>query len=398
MNMKIVSMGLAMSIAAAGACADPFLFQGQLKVSGEPANGVFDLNFVLKDSTVGGSTIGTPFSADDVLVEDGLFSVEMDFFTPFTAEDHWIEILVRDGDSADPFTVLSPRQPIVATPKAQHAVTAETVLNPAWYLQGDDLRHGEGFDKVRINRDSSISGADYFTVHADVDGFVGMYTSGLKGSMPFYGYSVDGDISAYTTYQSLTSSWRLYSNNAERLVVNSFGELEVFNHVIASGSVVADAFVYNSPKTHKIAISAKEFSPGRDVPYRSGSSGALGAYIEQNTAESLLASIPLPDGAVMTKMTAYCSDTYNSGSMTVRLQAFGHGANVLSTVFAVDTFGMTGSSIVLEDTTPNELNNLNRINYETHHYILDVIGQVWPGNQTMSIGSVVIEYTVDEAD
>ncbi len=395
MNSKVFCVGFALSMAVGGVSAEPFVYQGELKVNGQPANGIFDLSFQLLDAPTGGTIIGSQFAAEDVLVEDGLFSVEVDFLTEMNGEDRWVEVLVRDGDSEERFTRLSPLQPLLATPKAQHANTADTVLNPAWYQQSNTLRHGKGLDRVMINRTAAITGADYFGVHADVAGYVGMYTSGLKGALPFYGYAADGDVLAYTYYQSSTNAWRLWSNNAERLLVNELGELEVFNNIIAEGEVQGDEFVYTAPKTRHIAVSGDVFVPTREVPYASGI-GVPGAFIaEPSTFGSMVAPINLPDGATLVSMTAHCTDVA-AGELNVRLVARNHNSTTHQTVFEVDTVGLSGFTLRPSDIMPSPSYDL--VVYEDFHYSVIVRGQDWPGDTSMCIRSVVVEYTMDGPD
>jgi hypothetical protein len=101
-----------------------FTYQGQLREAGAPANGVYDLSFALMDAAAGGSSAGGPALVEDVVVSGGLFTVTLDFGPgAFTGADRWLEIGVR-ADPGDPFSILSPRQPITATPYAIRAANA----------------------------------------------------------------------------------------------------------------------------------------------------------------------------------------------------------------------------------------------------------------------------------
>ncbi len=52
-------------------------------------------------------------------VVDGYFTVELDFGGGiFDGDKRWLEISLRLGDTADPFTLLSPRQEVTASPYA----------------------------------------------------------------------------------------------------------------------------------------------------------------------------------------------------------------------------------------------------------------------------------------
>lgn len=126
--------GLWLALSTAGLCAstavqaDPvtteFTYQGRLQDNGQPANGLFDLNFQLYKELSGGSAILFPVTLEDVPVEGGVFSVTLDFGSlAFAGEARWLEIGVRDFDSSGAFDTLSPRQALTATPYALYALS-----------------------------------------------------------------------------------------------------------------------------------------------------------------------------------------------------------------------------------------------------------------------------------
>ncbi len=99
-----------------------FSYQGQLQVSNNAANGLYDLHFSLWDNVSGTGQLGGDLILDDVDVVNGLFSVELDFGdVPFDGDDVYIRISVREGSSTGSFTFISPRQRINATPYATQA-------------------------------------------------------------------------------------------------------------------------------------------------------------------------------------------------------------------------------------------------------------------------------------
>ena len=101
-----------------------FSYQGQLWAGGGPANGDFDFLFNLYDNAEPG--LGTLIGSNaipDVPVGAGLFSVELDFGAVFTGEAMWLEIGVKPaGAEEGSYTMLSPTQPLHATPHAQFAL------------------------------------------------------------------------------------------------------------------------------------------------------------------------------------------------------------------------------------------------------------------------------------
>jgi len=100
-----------------------FTYQGFLRDNGTPANGEYDLRFALFDSPIGGNQIGSVVFREDVLVADGLFTVEVDFgAAPFnTGARRWIEIGVRPGNSTGGHSLLTPRIELTPVPYAIYA-------------------------------------------------------------------------------------------------------------------------------------------------------------------------------------------------------------------------------------------------------------------------------------
>src|SRR5438128_7627369 len=56
-----------------------FTYQGRLAVSSSPANGQYDLQFTLFDALSGGNQVGSPVTVISQTVNDGLFTVQLDF-------------------------------------------------------------------------------------------------------------------------------------------------------------------------------------------------------------------------------------------------------------------------------------------------------------------------------
>jgi len=126
MQRFISPLALALALATTQSLAAPlgtgFTYQGELQVSGTPANGAFDFEFTLFDATTDGTELGATIDVQDVTVTDGIFSVELDFdATPFAGDQLWIDIAVRNGTSNGGYTGLLPRQKLTATPYALHA-------------------------------------------------------------------------------------------------------------------------------------------------------------------------------------------------------------------------------------------------------------------------------------
>lgn len=115
-----------------GAIGTTLTYQGTLEDGGNPANGSYDLQFVLLDGA-DAPVVGAPtLTVDNVDVVKGVFTVLLDFGAAgFDGADRRLRIGVRPGPSADPFTTLSPPTPLNPTPYAQVAEAAEVAASIA---------------------------------------------------------------------------------------------------------------------------------------------------------------------------------------------------------------------------------------------------------------------------
>lgn len=115
---------------AQGPLDHAFLYQGELNAAGVPASGLYDVRFRLFADPASALPIGPTLCVNDLSVAGGRFSVRLDFGAQFGASRRYIEVSVREdtglgcGDAAG-FITLSPRQEVMATPQAGHALGAE---------------------------------------------------------------------------------------------------------------------------------------------------------------------------------------------------------------------------------------------------------------------------------
>lgn len=114
---------------------DSFLYQGELMDNGVPANGIYDMSFMIYDAQFGGNIVfGGTQNVQDVLVTNGRFEALVDFgvsgFVFDSNQTRWLNLSVApDGG---PFTALSPRQPIIPAPLANYALRSGTSLQDAY--------------------------------------------------------------------------------------------------------------------------------------------------------------------------------------------------------------------------------------------------------------------------
>src|SRR5690349_15228117 len=69
-----------------------FTYQGRLNEAGNPANGVYDLQFSLFNAASGGAQQSGTWTQLAQGVTNGLFTVELDFGSFFPGANRWLEI------------------------------------------------------------------------------------------------------------------------------------------------------------------------------------------------------------------------------------------------------------------------------------------------------------------
>jgi hypothetical protein len=385
MDMKAIV--LATTLIITPAIAAPFTYQGSLQDGGTPANGAYDIRISLHNALVGGSQIGPTLNFNGVSVNDGLFELEVDFGDVFDANNSYIFIQVRDGASTGAYTGLSPRSPITSTPKAQFAATAGALANPQWIEAPGILHYGDGDDKVFINRTNPFDPSEIFGVHSINPGYAGMFISGPAGTLPYYAYSVDGLVSAYTYYNPTADSWTLWHAGSDAMWMDSTQNLNVNNNIVAKD------FNFNTPRTNYISVMGDSFhSASADLFF--GSTGNGGTYITNAGAGWLAAPIQLPHGATVTSVRAYFTDTNPTGDLYITLMRRTHGADGFGTLAALDTTTFNGSNLEAIDNSIN----LSTIDNNLYSYQVRAWSAAWDGTNSMQIESMVVEYTTTHAD
>jgi hypothetical protein len=112
-----------------GAVGSIFSYQGQLQQNGTPVDGPCDLQFSLFNAATLGTQIGSTQSFDGISIEQGVFTVPLDFgANAFDGGDRWLQIASHCPAGAGSFTTLTPRQPLTAAP---YALFSNTIADGA---------------------------------------------------------------------------------------------------------------------------------------------------------------------------------------------------------------------------------------------------------------------------
>lgn len=142
-----VLVSFASSLRAQSVSGAPVTYQGVLSDRLGPARGKFDFGFTLKDDPAAGKTVGQPVIVSSVELNEGLFTVTLDFgLDAFDGSGRWLEIAVRSVNSPGLFVVLAPRQPITPTPYALQAFQATRAMSIRQGIINDPSFFGTTFN------------------------------------------------------------------------------------------------------------------------------------------------------------------------------------------------------------------------------------------------------------
>ena len=134
-----------------------FNYEGRLDDAGGPVTGPYDMRFTVYDAGTGGSIVAGPATDNSVSVDNGLFTVTLDFGDGiFTGAARWLEIAVKPS-GAGSFTTLTPRQALLPTP---YAITAENLTGtlPAAQLGGTVGNSQLANNSVTVTAGTGLSG------------------------------------------------------------------------------------------------------------------------------------------------------------------------------------------------------------------------------------------------
>lgn len=409
MTVRILCAAAALMLAlpVGHALTEPFTYQGQLRSDDQLAQGEFDFRFELYNAETGGVKIGPANSFGNLQVSGGTFDVELDFGDDaFETGDRWLLIRVRPGANVGAYTELSPRLRIASAPRAQHAAEAEKLVDPDWTESGGVLSHGEGAGWVLINRGSTLAADEYFGVHAETTGGVGVVISGNSGSEPYVGYGVNGTVEAKAEYDGPSGALRVINNNNLALAVTDQGETNLFGRLTAWLGITSDEYRFSTPKTGYVSLNGVDFHTRTTTAWMSDFSNGSSVRSEQFGDlgfKRAYASVSLPHGATVKSMRAVLSDAVDDYHLVLNLYRSGIGSSAgQAEVCSVNTGFVNGGQLTFQDSTPGfaEVDNRNYSYYVSLDSVFTPTGNfgAWPSEfLTYGVCGVVIEYTVDEA-
>jgi len=169
-RMLIGSLLLMSQVAGAAPLGTAFTYQGFLKSAGQPATGLYDFQVCLFDQAVNPVPLQCAPDFDDVPVEDGVFSLLIDFGSAaFAGEANYVELRVRDG-SGGAYVILTPRQIVRPAPEALRAAVSSAApwsgLSgvPAGFADNVDDDTNSGGTVTRIESGAGLAGGPISSV------------------------------------------------------------------------------------------------------------------------------------------------------------------------------------------------------------------------------------------
>lgn len=112
----ILCLGCCAQAALAAPQSTAFTYQGSLELSGNAFSGQANFEFRLWNDSIGGVQVAPAVTRNGVLVDNGVFTVDLDFGPAFGTEQRWLQIIVNGQP-------LTPRQPVAPTPMAIYALS-----------------------------------------------------------------------------------------------------------------------------------------------------------------------------------------------------------------------------------------------------------------------------------
>jgi hypothetical protein len=329
--------GLGLAAAAAGQ-STAFTYQGELKQNGQLTAGAYDMQFRLYDTANGGVQVGQTLCADNVQVEGGRFTTQIDFGQQFASvSPRYLEIAVRPDTglncaSSAGFTLLS-RQLLTATPIAAHASGAYRLDRPdgtgaVWV----DASGRVGIGTAAPARELTVAGnMEMGTSHGDYRNFRigGGNSSGfIYGSFPAY---ADGIHMGYNYFADNAGAHRIIQpGGATSRITMGYGFISLatggvnatpVNRVTvdSAGNMSVTGNISHSAVTRYKTIHGSAFLPNVISRDHGGFShndhtGITGYGINN----PFVTPVELPHGAVVTEFRVYAIDE-RTVDMTVTL-------------------------------------------------------------------------------
>src|SRR6266496_6194574 len=113
----ILAVTMMIGIHEVAAQGTTLTYNARLLHNGYPANGIYDVHFMVFDHWDGGNQVGGTLKVGSVPVRDGLLTYTLEFGDEFfTWPARWLEVAVRPSGHIGPYAVLGARLQLTRIP------------------------------------------------------------------------------------------------------------------------------------------------------------------------------------------------------------------------------------------------------------------------------------------
>ena len=160
-----------------------FTYQGRLKDGPNPANGQYDFEFKLFDSTTGGTQVGATLVRSNLTVSEGLVTASLTFGLSFQGQERYLEVAVRPTGGGS-FTTLSPRQEVSPAPYAMGLRPGTVITSSTAVVQftfdgaGYALSASSTADAIRAEVNGNCANCDALQ---GINNAIGVSGTGVRG-------------------------------------------------------------------------------------------------------------------------------------------------------------------------------------------------------------------------
>lgn len=336
--MRLIAALASLCFIAHASAQTSFTYQGELRTSGAPANGLHDFRFRIYSGQNGASQVGSTVCVDNVAVTDGRFTTTLDFGAQFTGSNpRYIEVEARQDSGVScsdlaGFTILAPRQQITSAPRATSALSAASATVATALVRPD----GSGSGVVNVTN----------------AGNVGISTTAPVARL----HVAEGDIVAGT----LGKEWIIHTRSSfagdflqitdadnsafqfqRGLIVHENGSVGIGAVPDGSRKLFVNGQIGITPTVRVKSIHGSSFMP--DTVSRD--TGGFGYYDELGVrgygfTADFIAPVDLPDGCQVQRIDM----TYSDSRSTDFTLTFGRTSTTTGVVSTITSVNSTGQS------------------------------------------------------
>ncbi len=354
--LTTLAAGLAVPHRAA-AQGTAFTYQSRLNDGGAPANGSYDLQFMLYDASAGGSQAGPALTNSATAVSNGLFTVTLDFGAGvFTGTNYWLDVSVRTN-GASAFTELSPRQELTPVPYAIFANTSSNLSGTVSVAQlNGTLTNGQlAHSAVTVDAGPGLSGGGRVTLGNTIT-LTNTGVLSVTGNADITAMTVGGAVTLGSTATSADTANAIVSRDGSGNFSAATISLDGNLNLPATSATTGIIYSGGAPLIHAYGSQNFFAGPGAGNLTMSGHANTANGYValiadtggSDNTADGAFALFKNTAGSYNTANGAYALYSNTNGSYNA---ASGYQALFLNTGGSANT--ANGYAALDSNTTGN---------------------------------------------